>query len=115
VTGTRGRPRKAAAAEVDAFAAVADPTRRLLLERLACADLTVSELGIGLPLSQPALSAHLRVLREAGLVRATTEGRTRRYSIDTQAFAGLREWLDELDRFWRERLNALGAYLDGES
>lgn len=113
MTGTRGRPRKQAAQGTDAFAALADPTRRVLLERLAVADLTVTELGQGLELSQPALSAHLRVLREAGLVTAVPEGRLRRYALNPQAFTVLREWLEELDRFWRTRLDALGVYLDG--
>jgi DNA-binding transcriptional ArsR family regulator len=109
-----GRPPKEDGA-ADAFAALADPTRRLLLGRLAEADLTVGELGAGLDLSQPALSQHLRVLREAGLVRFTAEGRTRRYRLAPEAFAELRAWLDELDRFWRARLDALGGYLERES
>ena len=109
-----GRPPKEER-PADAFAALADPTRRLLLGRLAEADLTVSELGEGLELSQPALSQHLRVLREAGLVGFTAEGRTRRYRLDPAAFAGFRAWLDELDRFWRARMDALGGYLERES
>lgn len=106
-----GRPPKEAGG-ADAFAALADPTRRLLLARLAEADLTVGELGAGLELSQPALSQHLRVLREAGLVRFAAEGRARRYRLDPAAFEELRAWLDELDRFWRARLDALGGYLE---
>ena len=109
-----GRPPKADA-PADVFAALADPTRRHLLERLAVADLTVGELAEGLELSQQALSQHLRVLREAGLVRFTAEGRSRRYRLDPAAFVGLRVWLEELDRFWRARLDALGEYLDGGS
>lgn len=113
--GQRGRPRKDDADAADPFAALADPTRRRLLERLAEADLTVTELAEGLAVSQPALSAHLRVLREAGLVTARAEGRSRRYALDPSAFTALRAWLDELDRFWHARLDALGEYLKGES
>ena len=99
--------------DVDAFAALAEPTRRRLLEKLAVADLTVTELGAGLPLSQPSLSAHLRVLREAGLVSVRAEGRSRRYALDPAPFAELRAWLEELDRFWHTRLGVLGDFLDG--
>jgi len=69
----------------------------------------------GLELSRPALSQRLRTLREAGLVGFTAEGRTRRYRLDPAAFAGFRAWLDELDRFWRARMDALGGYLERES
>jgi DNA-binding transcriptional ArsR family regulator len=116
VSRPAGRPRKAAVAVVqrshgDRFAALADPTRRHLLEGLAAADSTVSELVSGLDMSQAAVSQHLRILREAGLVTAQRDGRHRRYRLMPSALTELRDWLDELDRFWRERLAALGDYL----
>jgi DNA-binding transcriptional ArsR family regulator len=109
----RGRPRKAAspAAQADRFAALADATRRHLLERLAGHDLAVSELMAGLDVSQAAVSQHLRVLREAGLVTATRQGRNRIYQFRPAALTELRDWLTELDRFWQDRLAALGDYL----
>jgi DNA-binding transcriptional ArsR family regulator len=117
VPGPPGRPRKKAAAvaersHADRFAALADPTRRHLLEGLATADRTVSELVSGLDMSQAAVSQHLRVLREAGLVTAERDGRHRRYRLLPSALTELRDWLDELERFWRQRLTALGDYLD---
>jgi DNA-binding transcriptional ArsR family regulator len=96
----------------DLFAALADVTRRHLLERLAAGERTVSELAEGLPHSQAAVSQHLKVLREAGLVEASREGRFRRYRLRPQGLTELRDWLDELDRFWRERVRALGDYLE---
>jgi DNA-binding transcriptional ArsR family regulator len=115
-----GRPRKAAVATTaagpaDRFAALADATRRHLLEELAAGDRTVSELLTGLDVSQAAVSQHLRVLREAGLVTARRDGRHRRYRLRPAALTDLRDWLDELERFWRERLAALGDYLEEAS
>jgi DNA-binding transcriptional ArsR family regulator len=108
-----GRPRKAAepTAPADRFAALADPTRRQLLERLAAGDQTVTELMAGLDMSQAAVSAHLRVLREAGLVEARPDGRRRRYRLRPAGLTELRDWLEELERFWQDRLAALGGYL----
>jgi DNA-binding transcriptional ArsR family regulator len=96
----------------DRFGALADPTRRHLLEQLASRDLAVCELTAGVNVSQAAVSQHLRVLRDAGLVSCRPDGRNSYYRLQPTALAELRDWLDELDRFWRERLAALGDYLD---
>jgi DNA-binding transcriptional ArsR family regulator len=98
-------------ATADRFAALADGTRRHLLEQLATADRPVSELVTGLDISQAAVSQHLRVLREAGLVTARKQGRHRYYQLRPAALEELRDWLDELEQFWRARLTALGDYL----
>jgi DNA-binding transcriptional ArsR family regulator len=98
-------------ATADRFGALADGTRRHLLEQLAAADRPVSELVTGLDISQAAVSQHLRVLRDAGLVTARKQGRHRYYQLRPAALAELRDWLDELERFWRSRLTALGDYL----
>jgi DNA-binding transcriptional ArsR family regulator len=113
VSNRPGRPRKrtGTAQPADRFAALADATRRHLLERLARSDLAVSELMAGLEISQAAVSQHLRVLREAGLVTARQEGRNVYYQLRPAGLAELRVWLDELERFWQERLAALGDYL----
>ena len=95
----------------DRFAALADGTRRHLLEQLASADRPVSELVTGLDISQAAVSQHLRILREAGLVTARKQGRHRYYQLRPAALEELRDWLDELEQFWRARLAALGDYL----
>lgn len=111
-----GRPSKGAGRAVgappaDRFGALADGTRRHLLEQLATADRAVFELTAGLDMSQAAVSQHLRVLREAGLVTARKQGRHRYYQLRPAALTEPRDWLDELDRFWRARLAALGDYL----
>jgi DNA-binding transcriptional ArsR family regulator len=116
MTQQTGRPRKAPAgstgtAPPDRFAALADGTRRHLLEQLAAADLAVAELTAGLDISQAAVSQHLRVLREAGLVTARRQGRYRYYQLRPAGLTELRDWLEELERFWQQRLGALGDYL----
>jgi DNA-binding transcriptional ArsR family regulator len=115
-----GRPRKArsglglADPPADRFGALADPTRRHLLEQLAAGDRSVSDLVTGLDMTQAAVSQHLKVLRESGLVSARQEGRRRYYELRPAGLADLRDWLDELERFWRTRLAALGDYLERE-
>jgi DNA-binding transcriptional ArsR family regulator len=108
----RGGGRPQGDGQPDQFGALADATRRHLLERLAAGERTVSELMEGLAVSQAAVSQHLKVLREAGLVEASRDGRFRRYRLRPQGLIELRDWLDELDRFWRERVKALGEYLE---
>jgi DNA-binding transcriptional ArsR family regulator len=85
------------------FSALADPTRRAIFERLARRPRPVGELAEGLPVSRPAVSQHLRVLREAGLVRDQKVGSRRLYRVDPDAVAGMRAYLD---RFWGDALAA---------
>jgi DNA-binding transcriptional ArsR family regulator len=85
------------------FSALADPTRRQIFERLARRPRPVGELADGLPVSRPAVSQHLRVLADAGLVVATREGNRRLYRVDPAGVAGMRSYLD---RFWRDALAA---------
>ena len=93
-------------ANQNAFAALADPTRREVFERLARGPRAVGELALGLPVSRPAVSQHLRVLKDAGLVTDRAEGARRVYQIDPQGLGQLRAWLD---RFWDEALEAFKA------
>jgi DNA-binding transcriptional ArsR family regulator len=104
--------RKAAAAT--ALAALADPTRRQLFERLRTGPRAVGELARGMPISRPAVSQHLAVLKTAGLVRDTAKGTRRVYEIDPQGLAAIRAWLDDL---WGDALGSFGASLgkDGQS
>lgn len=81
----------------DAFAAIADPNRRYLLEELRRGPKTVSELASGLPVSRPAVSQHLKVLLDAGLVDAQAEGTRRIYTVSLAGFMKLNIWLDQ---FW---------------
>jgi DNA-binding transcriptional ArsR family regulator len=85
------------------FSALADPTRREIFERLARRPRPVGELAEGLPVSRPAVSQHLRVLRDAGLVGDTKVGSRRLYRVDPDGVAGMRAYLD---RFWSESLAA---------
>jgi DNA-binding transcriptional ArsR family regulator len=106
-----GRPGRPAGGASDTFAALADPTRRLLLERLAASERTVTELADGFAMSQAAISQHLRSLRDAGLVEVRPDGRHRYYRLRREGLTDLRAWLDGLQRFWDERVAALDDYL----
>lgn len=81
----------------DAFMAIADPHRRHLLEELRRGPKTVNELAAGLPVSRPAVSQHLKVLLDAGLVNAKPEGTRRVYTVSNAGFLKLNLWLDQ---FW---------------
>lgn len=85
------------------FSALADPTRRQIFERLARRPRPVGELAEGLPVSRPAVSQHLKVLADAGLVVATRDGNRRVYRVDPDGVAGMRSYLD---RFWTDALAA---------
>ena len=93
-------------AYADAIAALADPTRRAVLERLRSGPKPVVEIARGLPVSRPAVSQHLRVLKEAGLVRERREGTRRFYSVNGDGLADLRAYFEE---FWQEALDAFKA------
>ena len=99
--------------EPDVFRAVADPTRRAVLDLLTEGELAVKDLQPAFPISQPALSQHLRVLREAGLVSERRAGRLRIYRLEAEPLAGLRGWLERYERFWDERFARLADVLDG--
>ena len=85
------------------FSALADPTRRQIFERLARRPRPVGELAEGLPVSRPAVSQHLKVLADAGLVVATKDGNRRLYRVNPRGVAGMRTYLD---RFWTDALAA---------
>jgi DNA-binding transcriptional ArsR family regulator len=95
-----------------AFSALADPTRGEVFERLADGPLAVGELAEGLPVSRPAVSQHLKVLKAAGLVTNRPDGTRRVYQIDPQGLGQIRAWLD---RFWDTALDAFKAEAERES
>lgn len=100
---------------MDAFGALADPTRREVLDLLSRGERTAGELGTVFPsVSQPGLSRHLRVLREAGLVRARRESRHRIYSLRSEGLAPIDFWLSKYRGFWETELDALESFLDGK-
>ncbi|MCO6389181.1 helix-turn-helix transcriptional regulator [Aliihoeflea sp. 40Bstr573] len=84
--------------QADAFAAIADANRRHLLEALRRGPKTVNELAEGLPVSRPAVSQHLKALRDAGLVSVRNEGTRRVYRVEEAGFLKLNLWLDQ---FWQ--------------
>jgi DNA-binding transcriptional ArsR family regulator len=86
-----------------ALAAIADPTRRQVFERLAAGPCSVGEIAQGLPVSRPAVSQHLKVLKTAGLVTDRPDGTRRVYEIDPHGLGALRAWLDQ---FWGDALTA---------
>jgi DNA-binding transcriptional ArsR family regulator len=89
-----------------AFSALSDPTRRQVLERLAAGPRAVGDIADGLPVSRPAVSQHLKVLKEAGLVSDRQEGARRIYAIDPKGLGAMRAWLDQ---FWETALAAFKA------
>jgi len=92
---------------VPVFAALADPTRRRLLELLAAGEKSAGELAVEFSISRPGVSRHLRVLREAGLVRSRGDGQRRLYSVDPGPLAEVEQWLGPWRAFWAQRLDAL--------
>ncbi len=90
----------------NALAALADPTRRKVFERLARGPSAVGELARGLPVSRPAVSQHLKVLKDAGLVSETQDGTRRIYRIDPHGLGELRRWMDQ---FWDQTLDNFKA------
>ena len=96
---------------LDSLGALGDPTRRALFERLAARPSAVGDLARGLPVSRPAVSQHLKVLKEAGLVREVAEGTRRIYSLDPRGIGAIRRWLDA---HWASALDAFKAFADDD-
>lgn len=91
------------------FDALGDPTRRVIYERLSRRPTSVGELAQGLPVSRPAVSQHLKVLKEAGLVSETPEGTRRIYRLDPRGIAAMRDWLDS---HWASALDDFKTFAD---
>src|SRR6266446_7790575 len=90
-----------------ALRALADESRRTMLETLYCGPATVGELAALLPIARPGVSRHLRVLREAGLVEVRQEAQWRVYSLRPEPLAEVDDWLGRYRSLWEQRLNAL--------
>jgi DNA-binding transcriptional ArsR family regulator len=102
--------RKRTTAEA-ALAALADPTRRQLIERLRSGPRAVGDLARGVPVSRPAVSQHLAVLKAAGLVRDVADGTRRVYELDPKGLGAIRAWLDDM---WGDALGRFRTELEGE-
>lgn len=94
------------------FAALADPTRRAILARLASGEASVAELAEPFAMSQPAISKHLRVLERAGLISASREAQRRPRHLEARPLAEASEWLERYRAFWEARFLKLDALLE---
>jgi len=93
------------------FAALADPTRRRILEHLAQGDRCVTDLARPYAMSLPAVSKHLRVLERAGLVRRRRRGRVHSLNLEAKPMKEAQQWIEEYRRFWEESFDRLDEYL----
>ncbi|MBE9107143.1 helix-turn-helix transcriptional regulator [Nostoc cf. edaphicum LEGE 07299] len=100
------------AASADVFVAIADPTRRALLDLLRSGEQPVKELAQPFAMSLPAISQHLQILCEAGLVQMRKAGRQRFYRLNPEPLKHISEWIAHYEQFWQEKLDALGNYLE---
>ncbi|GAA0382314.1 ArsR/SmtB family transcription factor [Bacillus horti] len=104
----------AAAIKHDVFQAIADPTRRKLLELLADKELPVTEISNHFPMTRTAVSKHLRILAEAELVSSRKIGRENRYRLHPEPLMELKRWLSYYDRFWDNSLDKLRYLVEQE-
>lgn len=96
----------------DVFAAIAAPARRELLARLALGELPMTELAEPLKMTLAAVSQHLGVLRDAGLVSMRKDGRYRIYRLNPEPLKAVSEWIGSYEKFWKDKLAALGEFLE---
>jgi DNA-binding transcriptional ArsR family regulator len=96
------------------FSALADPTRRAILARLAEGEATVGELARPFRISRPAISKHLRVLERAGLVHRARDGRLSRCGLDASPMRKAAEWVEAYRKFWESQLDALARYFEDD-
>ena len=94
------------------MAALGDATRRAILERLLEGPRAVGDLAREFPVSRPAISQHLRILLDVGLVSEQRAGRERRYQLHSEGLQEVQRWLQTYQRFWNDRLTALGNFLE---
>jgi DNA-binding transcriptional ArsR family regulator len=101
-------------AKQDVFQAIADPTRRQVLELLVDCEMPVTAISGHFPISRTAVSKHLRILANAGLVTERKVGRETRYRLEPEPLQDLQRWLDYYSRFWKNKLNALQRYVESD-
>ena len=101
-------------AKNESFRAIADPTRRAVLDLLAAGERPVNDLVGRFRMTQPGMSQHLRVLKRAGLVTHRRAGRERLYRIRPQQLKPVAEWVGQYERLWKRKLRALGDFLERE-
>lgn len=97
---------------MDVFEAIAEPSRRVLLDTLATGDRTAGELVAALPeLTQPSVSRHLRILREVGLVEVRPDAQRRIYALRADGLIAIDSWISSYRQFWTDHLDALERHL----
>ncbi len=96
----------------DVFQAIADPTRRQIINMLAGKELNLNAIAENFEVSRPAISKHIRILTECGLVTVRQRGRERYCAAQLKRLAEVAEWVDVYKKFWTSKLDALGAFLD---
>ena len=106
---------KSAIRAKNVFGAVADPTRRAILDLLRAGELPAGELARQFRVSRPAISRHVRILKDAGLIRETRAAQSRRYSLDPQPLVELDRWLTDYRVFWGARLHDLKRFVEAPS
>ncbi len=99
-------------ADADIFTALAHPVRRDILDRLVVGEESVTRLAEPFEMTRPAISQHLRILKDVGLVTEQRQGREHYYRLQPQRLSEVRDWLQKYDHFWRGHLSDLGAYLE---
>ncbi len=98
--------------QVDVFHAISDPTRRGLLDLVANGEQPVKTLAQAFAMSRPAISQHLRILKQAGLVTERRVGREHLYGLQADPLLEVSDWVQHYEHFWRERLELLSEHLD---
>ena len=98
----------------DVFGVLAHPVRRQIIVELAAGEKAVKDIVPALPITRPAVSQHLRVMRELGIVSQESVGRENLYRLHPEALSELTEWLGELDAAWTSALRRLGLHLEGK-
>ncbi|MGH9814690.1 MAG: ArsR/SmtB family transcription factor [Candidatus Acidiferrales bacterium] len=98
----------------DVYLAIADHTRRRLLDLLGTGEQHVNALAAPFRMSRPAVSQHLRILRRVGLVDVRRDGRERRYRVRGEKLREVFDWVAHYEKFWKQKLEALGKYLDSD-
>lgn len=101
-----------AATNTDAFNAIAEPRRREIVDLIGDGELSVNEIVDAMPISQPQVSKHLKVLTEVGVLKARADGRRRIYRLDATALLPVYDWVSEFERLWNDRFDRFDNYLD---
>ncbi len=97
------------------FAALSDETRRAIIAQLAHGERALSDIAAPFAMSQTAVSKHVRVLSDAGLVKVTKRGRTRYCSLQAVAMRAATDWLEDYRRFWEDQFASLATYMEGKT